>query len=193
MNQFNVDHAMVCRRGGFIIQRHNELRDLEEEMLSMVCDDVEIEPILLEITGETLNKGVNTAPDALLDISARGFWERQIRGRHSSISGLVTLMQILSPKEIYRQHENEKERQYASRVMEMEQGTFTPLVFTTTGGMAKECKRCHNRLAELLAIKKGEDYTNTVSWLRAKVSFAILRSALLCLKGSRGRRRNVLL
>ena len=22
---FNVDHAMVCRRGGFIIQRHNEL------------------------------------------------------------------------------------------------------------------------------------------------------------------------
>ena len=36
-DQFNVDYAMVCRRGGFIIQRHNELRDLEAEMLSMVC------------------------------------------------------------------------------------------------------------------------------------------------------------
>ena len=34
----NVDHAMVCRRGGFIIQRHNELRDLEADMLSMVCN-----------------------------------------------------------------------------------------------------------------------------------------------------------
>ena len=45
-DQFNVDHAMVCRRGGFIIQRHNELRDLEAEMLSMVCNDVEIEPVL---------------------------------------------------------------------------------------------------------------------------------------------------
>lgn len=34
---FNVDHAMVCRRGGFIMQRHNELRDLEVDVLSMVC------------------------------------------------------------------------------------------------------------------------------------------------------------
>ena len=55
--------------------------------------------------------------------------------------------------------------------------------------MAKECKRYHNRLAELLAIKKGEDYASTMSWLRAKVSFAILRLAVLYLRGSRGRRR----
>ena len=40
---FNVDHAMVCRRGGFIIQRHNELRDLVVDMLSMVSIDVDIE------------------------------------------------------------------------------------------------------------------------------------------------------
>ena len=53
---FNVDHAMVCRRGGFIIQRHNELRDLEADMLSMVCNDVEIEPVLQELTGESLSK-----------------------------------------------------------------------------------------------------------------------------------------
>ena len=26
---FNIDHAMICKQGGFIIQRHNELRDLE--------------------------------------------------------------------------------------------------------------------------------------------------------------------
>ena len=29
---------MVCRRGCFIIQRHNELRNLEAEMLKMVCN-----------------------------------------------------------------------------------------------------------------------------------------------------------
>ena len=67
----------------------------------------------------------------------------------------------------------------------MEQGTFTPLVFTTTGGMGEECKRYHNRLAELVTEKKREGYTTTVSWIRSKVSFAILRSALLCLRGSR--------
>ena len=54
-DQFNVDHAIECRRGGFIIQRHNELRDLEVEILGMVCNDVEIEPVLHEITAETLN------------------------------------------------------------------------------------------------------------------------------------------
>ena len=48
---FNVDHAMVCtRRGGFMIKRHNELRDLEADMLSMVCNDCEIEPVLHELT-----------------------------------------------------------------------------------------------------------------------------------------------
>ena len=75
--QFSVDHAQVCQRGGFIIQRHNELRDLEAEMLRMVCNDVEVEPVLREVAGETLNHGANKAPDARLDIHARGFWERQ--------------------------------------------------------------------------------------------------------------------
>ena len=76
-DHFNVDHAMICKRGGFVIQRHNELRDLEAEMLRMVCNGVETEPILQDITGEELNRGAITAPDARLDIVARGFWERQ--------------------------------------------------------------------------------------------------------------------
>ena len=85
---------------------------------------------------------------------------------------------------------NEKKRQYSRRVLEVEQGTFTPLVFTSTGGMvADECKRFRSRLTELLALKKGDDYATTISWIRAKVSFAILRSALLCLRGTRSKRR----
>jgi len=59
---------------------------------------------------------------------------------------------------------NEKKRMYESRVMEMEHATFTPLVFSTTCGMAKECSRYHARLVELLSTKKGEDYATTMSW-----------------------------
>ena len=130
-DQFNVDHAMVRRRGGFIIQRHNELRDLEAEMLSMVCNDVEIDPVLQEITGETLNRGANRASDACLDISARGFWERQ----RTAIFDVrvcrpnADTYRDLSPKEICRQQVKERKRHYASRVMEAEQGIFTPLGF----------------------------------------------------------------
>ena len=58
-DQFNVNHAMSCRPDGFIIQRHDEIRDQEAEMLSMVCNDVETEPVLQEINGEILNRGAN--------------------------------------------------------------------------------------------------------------------------------------
>ena len=40
-----------------------------------------------------------------------------------------------------------------------------------------------------VSAKKEESYATTISWVRAKVSFAILRSALLCLRGSRTPRR----
>ena len=190
---FTVDHAMVCGHAGLIIQRHNEIRDLEAEMLRMVCTDVETEPVLQEITGEELNRGANKAPDARLDVHARGFWDRQqsaffdVRVCHPNADSY----RELSPKQIFQLHENERKRQYSRRVLEVEQGTFTPLVFTSTGGMADECKRFHSSLAELLALKGGDNYATTISWIRAKVSFAILRSALLCLRGCRRKRRAV--
>jgi hypothetical protein len=51
-------------------------------------------------------------------------------------------------------YENEK-RQYANTVLDVEQGTFPPLIFTTTSGMGRECMQyCHRRLAELTAHSK---------------------------------------
>ena len=43
-----VDRAMVRRRGGFIIQRHNELHDLKANLLNTVCHNVQVEPVLQE-------------------------------------------------------------------------------------------------------------------------------------------------
>ena len=184
---FNIDHAMICKKGGFIVQRHNELRDLEAELLNIVCNDVQIEPALQEINGEVLNSGSNKSQDARLDVHARGFWERQrsaffdVRVCHPNAESYKEL----TPMQIYRMHENEKKRMCNQRVTDIEQGTFTPLIFTTTGGMGEECKKYHSRLAELIAIKKGEKYSKTMAWIRAKISFSIIRSALLCLRGSR--------
>ena len=70
---FMIDQSMICKLGGFITQRHNELRDLEAGFLSVVCSDVEIEPVLQDISGKHLNRGSNKAQDARLDIHARGF------------------------------------------------------------------------------------------------------------------------
>ena len=58
----------------------------------------------------TLNHGANKAPDARLDIHARGFWERQ---RSAFFDVRVCLPNAasyreLTSKQIYKKHENEK-------------------------------------------------------------------------------------
>ena len=138
-----------------------------------------------------LPKGANNAPDVRLDISARGFWAREqsalfdVGVCHPNADSYKNL----TTEQIYKLHENDKKRLYSSRVLEVERGTFTPLVFTTTGGMSDECQRYHSSLAELLAVKKQESYASTIAWIRTRDSFAIFRSALVCLRGSRSRRR----
>ena len=160
-------------------------------MLRAVCTDVEMEPVLQEVTGKVMLRGVNKAPDARLDIRARGFWAREqsaffdVRVCHPNADSYRNL----TPEQIYKLHENDKKRHYSSRVLEIERGTFTPLVFTTTGGMSDECQHYHSSLAELLAVKKHESYASTIAWIRTRVSFAFLRSALVCLRGSRPWRR----
>ena len=45
----------------------------------------------------------------------------------------------LTTESVLKKHEQEKKRNYNRRVMEIEHGTFTPLVFSVSGGMGKEC------------------------------------------------------
>ena len=63
----------------------------------------------------------------------------------------------------------------------MEHGVFTPLVFTSTGGMGWEATVFYRCLADLLATHWGQDYSSTINWLRCRLSFALLRSAVLCI------------
>ena len=81
-----------------------------------------------------------------------------------------------TPQQIYRQQENEKERRFSTRVLKVDQASFTPLVFTKTGGMADECKRFHSRLALIFSQRK-EKINITMSGIRPEVSFTIVKSA----------------
>ena len=87
--------------------------------------------------------------------------------------------------QIFLTHENEKKRHYLQRVLDIEHGHFTPLVFGTNGGMGKECKFFIRTLAEKIALKQNEDYSTVITWLRARLSFEILKSVHMCIRGSR--------
>ena len=66
---------MSCLTGGFPAIRHNEVRDITEEMLTEVCSDVEVEPHLERLSGELLALGTSISGDeGRLDTSANEVW-----------------------------------------------------------------------------------------------------------------------
>ena len=86
---------------------------------------------------------------------------------------------------IFKEQENEKKRKYNQRVMDVEMGTFTPLVFGTNGGMGLDCQNFLRTLANKLSSKYNEPYASIISWQRIQLSFAILRTVHRCVGGSR--------
>ena len=152
---FNMTHALDCKTGGFITIHHNRVRDFEVQLLAEICNDVEIEPPLQPLEGKIINglSGVNAKPD----VRARGFWWE---GQNAFFDVRITNTNLesqrhLTSEKIFTKHEREKKIQYNNRIMNVEHGTFTPLVFSVNGEMAKECLKFHKFVAEKTANKSN--------------------------------------
>ena len=149
--RFTLDHALSCKKGGFISLRHNQIRDLTANLLKTICHDVLIEPTLQQLTGESLHeRTANITDDACLDIAARGFW---ISGQRAffDIRVFNPMARQYESQELnkaYEINEREKKRQYNERILEVEHGSFTPLVMTALGGMGREGSKFYSRLSE---------------------------------------------
>ena len=188
---FNVDHALSCPKGGYIYARHDGVRDLIGEIAREISNDVEIEPHLQELTGEQLgNTRSNESKEARLDLSVRGFWQRGERAFFD-----VRIFNPFAPthvnkdlNSVFRSNEKEKKRSYGRRVVEVEHGSFTPLVFTPYGGYGFETTKAIAVLINKLSEKRDFDRSLIGQWVNAKVSFELLRSAILCIRGSRNRK-----
>ena len=183
--KFDLNHALNCKKGGFIIIRHNNIRNFEADLLSQAHRDVEIEPALQPVNGELINglDGENAKPD----VRARGVWRA---GQNAFFDVRITNTNCQSQTKTptmktLEKHEREKKRHYNHRIMNIEHGTFTPLVFSVTGVMGKECSMFHKHIADKIATKNDEKYSQVITVIRCKLSFLILRAALLCIRGSR--------
>ena len=71
----------------------------------------------------------------------------------------------MSVKQMY---ENLKKREYNERVMSVKKGSFTPIVFNTSGDMAKEADKFLKRLAIKLAIERSTLYSKMASFVRKR-------------------------
>ena len=187
----SINHSLTCQKGGYTHLRHNSLRDTFGVLLSDVCKDVVIEPPLLELTGENLPSGSITTAEARLDISARSFWtpmdkvftDVRVFHPHAPTNAKMSVTRM------YKHHEYLKKRAYNARVLQVEKGTFTPLVFSTTGGMGYEAERFVKRLALKMTLKDHtSDYSTIMSFVRRRLRFDLLRTTLIALRGYRGKR-----
>ena len=70
-----MDHALFCPKGGLPSLRHNEIRDLTARLLSEVCHQVQVEPVLQPVSnpGSFALSTINTQEGARLDIAMNGF------------------------------------------------------------------------------------------------------------------------
>jgi len=79
----------------------------------------------------------------------------------------------------------EKKREYGDRIRSVEHGSFTPLVFSTFGGLGREATAFYSRLADLFSKKHSTSYTKTLSLLCCSISFSLLCSTTLAIRGNR--------
>ena len=189
---FSVEHALNCKKGGFISTRHNDVRDFTAELLSEVCNDVAVEPMLTPLTGENLKyRTANREDNARLDVSARGVWMRGSKAYFDVkvFNPLAKTYSTQTLKAAHKSNENMKKRLYAERIINVEHGTFTPLVFSCLGGMSVECAHFFNRLADKLSEKRDITTSQGRTWVRTKLNFCLLRSTHLCIRGSRTRKQ----
>ena len=88
-------------------------------------------------------------------------------------------------------NEQEKKRAYNDRILQIEHGTFTPLVFSIYRTMGREYRTFCSRLSDLLSEKRDLPKSITMNWIRTKICFALMKSSFLCLRGSRTLSRKV--
>ena len=187
-SNYSIEHALSCKLGGFVTIRHNEIVYFTADCLSEINKNVEVEPLLTPLTGEKFDtKSANLSDEARLDVVTQGFWER---GRKAFVDVRVfnPLAKSYSNQSLsvsHRRNENQKKREYADRILQVEHASFTPLVFTCFGGMSTECQMFYKRLSQLIYEKRNTDKSITKSWIQTKLSFSLLRTTLLCIRGSR--------
>ena len=110
--------------------RHKENRDTFTKLLGDVCNDVEIEPKLLQLEGETFDsKSTSTEDRARLDIKANGRLDSRFCRTFFNVKSFNPFANCC-PKQIqeaYKYHEASKKRKYEQLIINIEKKSFSPL------------------------------------------------------------------
>ena len=177
--------------------RHDKQKLLFAENCGKVYNDVEVEPELDQLAGEVLDlKTANRSDEARSDVRVGGFWGKKQNAffEHRVFYPFAKSHLSDSISNNYRTIASKRRNEYLQRITDVDNGSFTPMIMSTSGTMGPEMTIAVKYLAGRIAEKTHEPYQKVVSVLRCQFAFAAMRSALVCLRGSRDLRavsRNV--
>ena len=178
---------MSCPIGGYPSLRHNEVRDLIAGFLNEVAHDVQVGQHLQPVTGERFTlRSTITDEQARLDVVASGLYGGRFEKTFLDVrvfNPFASSNPIPTIAGRYKKHEDEKRRCYESRVINVEDASFVPVVFSTTGGQGKAAAALYARIAAMLADKRGEHFSVLMALISATLAFALVRAAVACLRG----------
>ena len=145
-----------------------------------------IEPQLQPVTDEELTgPTANSQAGARLDIAANGVWGGTFERTFRVFNPHAPSNRHTNLQSVYRKHEQIKKRAYEQWIREVEHATFSPLVLSATGGLAREAHTFYKRLASMLASKWDHTYSSTLCWLCCHLAFSLLHSSIQAIRGAR--------
>ena len=172
---FKVEHALSCPYGGFPSIRHNKLRDLTAHLITEVCHNVGIKPELQPVTSERLQcRSANLEEGSRLDIMFLGTGQAKCIFDIRVFNPLTPTYHNQSLAASYHRNEQEKIHAYEQRIQEVEHGYFSPSTFSASSGMGPTAKVVYKKLASMIALKHDKTYSQTINWMRCRLSFSLL-------------------
>ena len=118
--------------------------------------------------------------------TSRGFGE-MIDNVHFLIYGFLIHSHtpiVPSPWQHATEEMNREKKSYDERLRKVKHGCFSPLVFSASGDMDPTAKIVYKKLAAMITFKHGQLYSQTINWLHCRLRFSLLRSFIMCLRGS---------
>ena len=178
---FSLDHGLNCPNGSNVIRRHNEVHDVVGQLASTAYSYVISKPVVRE-------HGVGGNGDGPLfcDLGVRGVWNPQ---RDVLLDFKVVNTDAASY--IHRPVRSVLESAAAQKKAKHKQACaerradFTPFICSTDGAIHREGQHFLRRLSARLASKWEMSYSRAMGFVNMRLSLAILRASVHCLRGAR--------
>ena len=176
--KFDLTHALSSKKGGFMSLGDNYKRNITASLVTEVYKDIPVEPLLQQLTRKSFQHHPTRGNEVRLDICTRGFWEAGQAAFFDVrfLNPNDTRYAKLELSKLYKVNGKDKEKYYNELIMQIEHGSFTPLVTTATGGMSREYWKFYARISEMISEKCDVNYRAIATWITRKITFSLKKS-----------------